>query len=285
MNELLENLKDTIMEQVFYRQHVRLMRLLSPFKTIRRVVEKYILINSFLCAFILCWLHTTYVNSPASIHSNCLYQALGKKNFTYDLADYDVIRLHISNEEFNHFQQEEHVRGSNPISCEASSAGSNDKSSNSVCPMDDDSCVAGLSNHSNPHLHGSTEIVNSTTVDNQELPLLFDKFISNVGLHIDETKKAPRQDPKESRGRGGGSARLYNVAERLGWTHTMNNADEEDDRKHVFEGGQGVGELKDLFVSQRVYLFSLEKGYLMLRADQRDRHAIRRLDITISSDR
>jgi hypothetical protein len=44
------------------------------------------------------------------------------------------------------------------------------------------------------------------------------------------------------------------------------------------------GRLKDLFVSQRVYLFSLEKGYLMLRPDQRDRHAIRRLDITVSSD-
>ena len=274
------------MEQVFYRQHVRLMRLLSPFKTIRRVVEKYILINAFICAFILCWLHTTYVNSPASIHSNCLYQALGKKNFTYDLADYDVIRLHISNEKFNHFQQEEHVRGSNTISCEASTGIKVSLSgSGTVSPIDDDNSVVGLglSNHSNSHLHSSSDIINSTAADNQELPLLFDKFISNVGLHIDETKKAPRQDPKESRGRGGGSARLYNVAERLGWTHTTNNADEEEDIKHVFEG-QG-GELKDLFVSQRVYLFSLEKGYLMLRADQRNRHAIRRLDITISSDR
>ena len=269
------------MEQVFYRQHVRLMRLLSPFRTVRRVVEKYILINAFICAIILCWLHTTYVNSPVSIHSNCLYQALGKENFTHDLADYDVIRLHISNEKFNHFQQEEHVRGSNTISCEGSAEiKDSPASSSSVCHIDDDNGVAELSNHSNLTLQSSSE---NSTADNQELPVLFDKFISNVGLHIDDTNNAQRQDPKESRGSGGGSARLYNVAERLGWTHTSNNADEEEDRKHVFEG-QG-GELKDLFVSQRVYLFSLEKGYLMLRADQRDRHSIRRLDITISSDR
>jgi len=44
---------------------------------------------------------------------------------------------------------------------------------------------------------------------------------------------------------------------------------------------KGKGSKDKLHDHERVYLFSLEKGYLMLRPEERDRHDIRRLDLTI----
>eukprot|EP00607_Mallomonas_marina_P001343 CAMPEP_0182437194 /NCGR_PEP_ID=MMETSP1167-20130531/84876_1 /TAXON_ID=2988 /ORGANISM="Mallomonas Sp, Strain CCMP3275" /LENGTH=268 /DNA_ID=CAMNT_0024630015 /DNA_START=129 /DNA_END=934 /DNA_ORIENTATION=- len=40
----------------------------------------------------------------------------------------------------------------------------------------------------------------------------------------------------------------------------------------------------DTFLADRVYLFSRDKGYLMLRSDLRDKHNITRIDITVPTD-
>ena len=231
-----------------------------------------------------------YVNSPESAQSNCLYQELVRKNMTRNVAEFDVIKLHISNDWVSQLHPE-FYRSNRKQKCDDS--GQCDVTSNS----------RGI----------------------EKLPLLFDSFISSIGMHITDSTHS---NPKSNR-RGGGSARLFSVAERLlsgpgtsatsgsVSTNTENNVDSQStDSDSNFMEGTGLdvpatltddvsfrskrdddndievttatsemgSSLLDLFVSQRVYLFSLEKGYLMLHPDERDRHDIKRLDLTIARD-
>jgi len=168
------------MEQVAFRLHVRLIRLIAPFKKGRKVIEKLLICCAFASAFTLCWLHTSFVNNVPST-SNCMFLALNQSTLNYgNLADYDVIQLHITTSKYH-----------NNSETTVEQVGNN-KAAVTECTVEEACTTPGM----------------DTTTD-----------CSN---------------------------------------------------KHVF-------------VSQPwIYLFSLEKGYLMLaRPDQRDRHGIRRLDITI----
>ena len=172
------------MEQVAFRLHVRLIRLISPFKKGRKFIEKLMLCCAFASAFTLCWLHTSFVNNAPST-SNCMFLALNQSKLNHgNLADYDVIQLHITTSKDHHKNNETTVEqgGNNKVSVKECTV---EEAFTFVIPPDTD-----------------------TTTDHSN---------------------------------------------------------------------------KLMFVSQPwIYLFSLEKGYLMLaRPDQRDRHGIRRLDITI----
>ena len=209
---------------------------------------------------------------------------------TRNVAEFDVIKLHISNDWVSQLHPEFYRSYRKPM-CDGS--GQCDVTSN----------IRGI----------------------EKLPVLFDSFISSIGMHItDSTHSNPK-----SNGRGGGSARLFSVAERLLSgpgssattgsvpSNTENNVDSQntDSDRNFIEGAsldipaismndvllrskrddendievttataEMGSSLLDLFVSQRVYLFSLEKGYLMLHPDERDRHDIKRLDLTIARD-
>jgi Tumour-associated protein len=290
------------MEQVFFRLHVRLIRFVSPIlpPRTRKVLEKFVLLNATLSLCLLIWLHTTYVNYPQSAESNCLYRELVSKNMTGNVADYDVIKVHISNDWLRELNQDKYSidrKRTCPIDAEKSSE-----------------CDAS---------YGATESKGTRFSSSEKLPLLFDSFISSIGMHIhDSQRSAPRYEPT---GRGGGSARLFSVAERLlsspGPTASTSTTEADDEvsdystapvidateiqnvatigtsdslsteantRGKISPPATPASEtaniLLDLFVSQRVYLFSLEKGYLMLHPDERDRHDIRRLDLTIARD-
>ena len=55
---------------------------------------------AFASAFTLCWLHTSFVNNSPSTQTNCLFLALNHSNLNHgNLADYDVIRVHITTKE------------------------------------------------------------------------------------------------------------------------------------------------------------------------------------------
>lgn len=289
------------MEQVFFRLHVRLIRFVSPVLTprIRVLLEKVVLLNSVLSLCLLIWLHTSYVNYPQSSQSNCLYQELVSKNMTGKVADYDVIKVHISNDWLRQLNHDTYHGDRNNV-CYATNTY--------------DVSFAGKDSR------GVTE----TSSTSEELPILFDSFISSMGMHIhDSQHSTPRY---ESSGRGGGSARLFSVAERLlsspgpvassASAHMEISGEQSDelggsDGDVIGEADTGTSHkmdsvapetmpgsevtpsalptemaniLKNFFVSQRVYLFSLEKGYLMLHPDERDRHDIRRLDLTIARD-
>jgi len=332
------------MEQVFYRLHVRTIRVLTSVlkPQMRNALEKVVLVNAFVAFIVLCWLHTTYVNSPPSVHNNCLYETLSRQAFAGRLADYDVIKLHLSNEQFKHFPRDEQVLRDSLSSCDAGDPSAEGKGRNASCGTGAPGPGAVGDGIGMAHL--ADPVADGGAFDEEQLPLLFDKYISTVGLHVDDSQP----DPKGVRGRGGaGSARLYSVAGRLlSGAQAPSGSSSADDTAdgaaatgpHEAVGGGGIsertavetgtgmaagtatataggegdgpsegvtvggspgcdvltgrgcensqltGRLKDLFVSQRVYLFSLEKGYLMLRPDQRDRHDIRRLDITVSTD-
>ena len=285
------------MEQVFFRLHVRLIRFVSPVLTprIRVLLEKVFLLNSLLSLCLLIWLHTSYVNYPQSSQSNCLYQELISKNMTGKVADYDVIKVHISNDWLRQLNHDTYSDRSN------------------VCYSPNTYDVSFDSRG-----------VSEASSTSEKLPILFDSFISSMGMHIHESQHStPRY---ESSGRGGGSARLFSVAERLlsspgpvansasahmdisgdqtgefvgaeidvigevdsGMNHKMDNiAPEAMPGSEITPSAvpsEMANILKNFFVSQRVYLFSLEKGYLMLHPDERDRHDIRRLDLTIARD-
>ena len=346
------------MEQVFYRLHVRTIRVLTSVlkPQLRNALEKVVLMNAFLAFVILCWLHTTYVNSPPSVHNNCLYELLSKQASAGRLADYDVIKLHLSNERFKHFPRDEQVLRDSLFTCEVGDTSSGNAScrngsggggggggggdgGDGIGDGDDgDDAAPAAASDGVGAGRNADPVTDGAAFSEEQLPLLFDKFIRTVGLHVDDSQP----DPKGARGRGGaGSARLYSVAGRLlsgaqatpggategatdgavpggseAWsgrdadevlaaaatitTKTMTTATAAGGSSEEVAGGgnpgcdvltgrgcedsQLTGRLKELFVSQRVYLFSLEKGYLMLRPDQRDRHDIRRLDITVSTD-
>jgi Tumour-associated protein len=286
------------MEQVFFRLHVRLIRFVSPVLTprIRVLLEKFVLLNSVLSLCLLIWLHTSYVNYPQSSQSNCLYQELVSKNMTGNVADYDVIKVHISNDWLRQLNHDTYHSDRSSV-CYATNK-------YDVSPTDTDS-------------RGITE----ASPTSEKLPILFDSFISSMGMHIhDSQHSTPRY---ESSGRGGGSARLFSVAERLlsspgpaatshmdipaeqsgeysgaeidmiGEVDTTMNPNMDSVAPEAMPGSEVTPSalptemaniLKNFFVSQRVYLFSLEKGYLMLHPDERDRHDIRRLDLTIARD-
>lgn len=287
------------MEQVFFRLHVRLIRFVSPIlpPRTRKVLEKFVFLNATLSLCLLIWLHTTYVNYPQSAESNCLYRELVSKNMTGNVADYDVIKVHISNDWLRQLNQDK-FNTDRKKRCRIG---------------DEQSSVCDTS-------FGATENRGMRFSSSEKLPLLFDSFISSIGMHIhDSQRSAPRYEPT---GRGGGSARLFSVAERLlsspGSTSTTEADDEVSDYSTapiidaaevqnvatigITDGlnseantkgkisspstpaSETANILLDLFVSQRVYLFSLEKGYLMLHPDERDRHDIRRLDLTIARD-
>ena len=287
------------MEQVFFRLHVRLIRFVSPIlpPRTRKVLEKFVFLNATLSLCLLIWLHTTYVNYPQSAESNCLYRELVSKNMTGNVADYDVIKVHISNDWLRQLNQDK-FNTDRKKRCRIG---------------DEQSSVCDAS-------FGATENRGMRFSSSEKLPLLFDSFISSIGMHIhDSQRSAPRYEPT---GRGGGSARLFSVAERLlsspGSTSTTEADDEVSDYSTapiidaaevqnvatigITDGlnseantkgkisspstpaSETANILLDLFVSQRVYLFSLEKGYLMLHPDERDRHDIRRLDLTIARD-
>ena len=288
------------MEQVFFRLHVRLIRFVTPLlmPSIRKLLEKFVLMNAILSLCLLVWLHMMYVNPSESAQSNCLYQELLRKNMTGNVAQFDVIKLHISNDWMSQFPAEGYE---------------SDRK---------ERCDGGGQCHATKNSRGI-----------EKLPLLFDSFISSIGMHITDSQHST---PK-SNGRGGGSARLFSVAERFlsgpglsastgsgtGITNTENNDESQFDMNFnpdeslvegvsldesttsITEGLLGIKNeneningnvgkgtttteigslLMDLFVSQRVYLFSLEKGYLMLHPNERDRHDIKRLDLTIARD-
>ena len=100
---------------------MRLIRLISPFKNGRKFAEKLLLFGAFAAAFTLCWLHTSFVNNPPTTQTNCLFLALNHSNLNHgNLADYDVIRLHITTATDNHLRNETTVnhRGSSKESFE-----------------------------------------------------------------------------------------------------------------------------------------------------------------------
>lgn len=246
------------------------------------------------------WLHIIYVNYPQTGQSNCLFQELINKNMTGKLTDFDVIRVHISNDWMQELNQGLNKRG-----------------------MDD---YCRLNEDSNPSCsHGENKGITDRMSTSEKLPLLFDSFISSIGMHIhDSQHSAPRY---ETNGRGGGSARMFSVAERFlsgpaqTAASTASNVElAGDESTKILEPNVPANEvvetcsvdkadlserdviargkkassstptlemaniLLDLFVSQKVYLFSLQKGYLMLHPDERDRHDIQRLDVTIARD-
>ena len=297
------------MEQVFFRLHVRLIRFVTPLLVprVRKLLEKFVLMNAILSLCLLVWLHMMYVNSPESSPSNCLYQELVKKNMIENVGQFDVIKLHISNDWLSQFNHE-----------------SSNTDRRRKCASDQQCDIS------------------ENDGGNEKVPLLFDSFISSIGMHIADSQHSAAK----SNGRGGGSARLFSVAERFlsspgpatststssSNTETVTNTEKneksddhlkvevttletselstkeasrlneniEGSREKGIEKGEKGREkgrekqstpttemasiLLDLFVSQRVYLFSLEKGYLMLHPDERDRHDIKRLDVTIARD-
>ena len=214
---------------------------------------------------------------------------------TGKVADYDVIKVHISNDWLRQLNHDTYSDRSN------------------VCYSPNTYDVSFDSRG-----------VSEASSTSEKLPILFDSFISSMGMHIHESQHStPRY---ESSGRGGGSARLFSVAERLlsspgpvansasahmdisgdqtgefvgaesdvlgevdsGINHKMDNIAPEampgSETTPSAVPSEMANILKNFFVSQRVYLFSLEKGYLMLHPDERDRHDIRRLDLTIARD-
>jgi hypothetical protein len=267
---------------------VRLIRLVSPLLTpsLRYLVEHIVLFYALVSLYLLVVLHTKYVNTSESAQSNCLYQELVKKNLTRNIADFDVIKIHISNHwlpEVNshrHYFDTNLTCGSNN-DCRVSDHSNSGKISNDILSSDElpSLFISDSAPRSEAHGRGGGSArlfsVAERLMTSPGPVSVVNPIVTPVvtgGEELNQPKISVdnlKTDILKSSG-----VRLSGVSMPKGEPSSNSNSTWTD-----------VIASRLLEMSpQRIYLFSLEKGYLMLPPDERNRHDIRKLDITIDRD-
>jgi Tumour-associated protein len=235
------------MEQVFFRVHARLVSstcvMLS--RSMRRTLECCILLFALWMAFSLIWLHCSFVES-----GNALYNGPTSRNCLADALN----------------------NQGNPLR----TFGSSDQLLMIHISRDWDhrELVRGT---------GTPDVCFTESRTAQWLSDRFDRYLHRIGLHLDDRS-----------GKGGSLSMRQrqssesNVVRSVKSERTASSGGIETsppDCMHMEENltsGYESDELLSLFGLQQVYLFSFEKGYLLLDSDLRASRNITTHSITIS---
>lgn len=279
------------MEQVFFRLHVRAVHIGRNILGQKAVflLEKIYLLNAFCLLGLLVSLHMTFVNQPPE--NLCLAHLLGDK--IKDLHKVDVIQFHVSHEPYNSI---EYVK---QPSCSSDLMSTN--------------CLAA---------ELSTAPVETRQVDSsrKHRQLIFEKFVDMIGLHYDDSPRTRGKLSLDAYAYGSSSLGLpftnwqgmppENVlswVDRLrSWTQRRQGIDRDtepfpdklsrDEKQSVphtksdsesgsqFWKALAEAQLFDKFMADRVYLYSREKGFLMLRSEVRAKHNVSRIDVSVPKD-
>eukprot|EP01041_Mallomonas_annulata_P010174 gene10174-21207_t len=269
------------MEQVFFRLHVRAVTIAGTIFGQKAIflLEKISLVNAFTLLFLLVSLHTTFVNPPSD--SYCLVNMLGDK--LQSLKDYDVIKLHVSNDICVNEESE------------MSSQYDNTKPSSME------------SNFHQKRQHTYERFVDMLGLHYDDSPrakLAMDSYgtISfpgwKGGANADGLKRAMENILGEDSGvfasasssivGGWNDNENDNNNDKTSPSFTQQTSESQSQSQSQspqsqsqFWSAVAEAQLYDVFMSERVYLYSKDKGYLMLRSELRDKHNITRIDITV----
>jgi hypothetical protein len=273
------------MEQIFFRLHANTVRafidLASP--RIRSTIEKIALINALLSLSLLIWLHYTFMLSSRPEYSNCITDALNNLEVLGDKLDFDMMRIHITTEDYDNL-----ISSNNNTVLESSNHSNNlydyiHGRFSSLYHWD----ISSPPTTTNKTLF--YENLENVTYNDKYISNQFDDFLISMGmLHIEDSPNSgSRGDNYDSRGRVNGKRKSISITDRLLDSNECKTTDFQPNNSSQFLPFYNVTNstnslyLRDIFFSQRAYLFSFEKGYLMLQPDLRKLHNISTIDIVL----
>lgn len=277
------------MEQIFFRLHVNTIHafidLASP--RIRSTIEKIALINALLALCLLVWLHYTFMISRRLEYSNCITDSLNNLKDLGDKLDFDMMRIHITTEDYDNLI-------SSNYNTVLESSNSNhlydyiNKSFSRLYHWD----ISSPTTTTNKTLF--YENLKNITNNDKYISNQFNEFLMSHGmLHIEDSPNSgSRGDNYDSRRKINGKSKLASAPDRLldsndcKTTYFQPNISSQFLPDYNFKDSTNSIYLRDIFYSQRAYLFSFEKGYLMLQPDLRMLHNISTINIVLprSSD-